>query len=234
MTPREYTAPTALPAVRVVGIGDDGCASLTSKAMEAVLTASVLAGGERQLAFFPQFEGRRIAFKGGLKDTLEELRELSEDNNVCVLASGDPLFFGVGSLIVKTIGAEHVRVLPQPSSVQWAFARLGLKWDDAEVLSLHGRPLHGLAARLRTRAKVALLTDAGNSSARAIARHLLQYNQRGWRAHLCENLLGPGERVRSMSLEQLAGAGDIAPLHVLVLTREDADWRAPPTPAYLP
>ena len=135
---------------------------------------------------------------------------------MCVLASGDPLFFGIGSLVIRKIGAAHVAVVPQPSSVQWAFARAGLKWDDASLLSLHGRPRTGLVSRLRRLAKAALLTDDDNSPP-ALAQHLLEHGQTGWRAWVCENLCGPGERVRSFSLPELAAlpADDIGPLNVL-------------------
>ena len=114
-------------AITLIGIGDDGCASLTSRAMNAVMKAGVLVGGERHLEFFPQFQGERILLKGGVASVLDRVAELAEDQNVCVVASGDPLFFGIGSLVIKRLGAEHVEVLPQPSSMQWAFARVGVK-----------------------------------------------------------------------------------------------------------
>src|SRR5262249_10555799 len=151
---------------------DDGCAGLTARAVNAVAAAEVLAGGERQLAFFPQFKGERIVLKDKLGDSLDRLAELAHEHTVAILASGGPLFFGVGALVLKKIGAEHVEIVPAPSSVQLAFARAGLKWDDAAFLSLHGRPRTGLLTRLRRVAKVALFTDEENSP-RWVASHLL-------------------------------------------------------------
>src|SRR5207244_312411 len=81
----------------------------------------------------------RVVLKDKLGDALDRLAELAAEHNVAILASGDPLFFGVGALVVKKIGAAHVEILPAPSSVQLAFARVGVKWDDAAVVSLPGR-----------------------------------------------------------------------------------------------
>jgi precorrin-6B C5,15-methyltransferase / cobalt-precorrin-6B C5,C15-methyltransferase len=228
-------ATRARRAVTVVGIGDDGCVGLSSRAVNAVSRASVLVGGERQLAFFPQFAGERIVLKGGLGAVLERVAELAEDRNVCILASGDPLFYGIGGLVVRKLGAEHVEVISQPSSVQLAFARAGMPWEDAEVISLHGRPLLGLLTRLRRLCKVAVLTDDECSPPR-IAAHLLEHDQGGaWRAWVCERLGGPDERVRRFAIADLAQAGhdDIDPLNVLLLQRSDPSWRPPPAIPFL-
>jgi precorrin-6Y C5,15-methyltransferase (decarboxylating) len=219
-------------AVTLIGIGDDGCAGLTARAANAVAAAEVLAGGERHLAFFPQWKGERVVLKDKLGDALDRLAERANEHNVAILASGDPLFFGVGALVLKKIGAEHVEVVPAPSSVQLAFARAGLKWDDAAFLSLHGRARAGLLTRLRRLHKVAILTDE-ESSPRWIASHLVAHEERGWDAWVCENLGGPDERVRRLSLEALAACDDVAPLNVLVLQRSDADWRPPPAISFL-
>lgn len=215
-----------MKAVTVIGLGDDGCAGLSARAANAVAAADVLAGGERHLAFFPQFRGERIVLRGGLDGALERIAERADEHRVAVLASGDPLFFGIGARIIARVGAEHVEILPAPSSVQHAFARIGMKWDDAAVLSVHGRPLAGLVTRLRRLHKVALLTDEENAPPR-IAAHLIAHGDTGWRAWCCEDLGGPGERVRPFALDALAACDDVAPLNVLVLQREGA-WRAPP------
>lgn len=219
-------------AVSVVGIGDDGCVSLTSRAMSAITNAQVLVGGERHLEFFPQFHGRRITLKNGIASALDQVVELAEEQNVCILASGDPLFFGVGGLVIKKVGAEHVEVIPQPSSVQLAFARAGLKWDDAAFLSLHGRPIAGFLTRLKRLSKVAILTDEKNAPAQ-IAAHMIEHGDRGWNAWVCESLGGVDERVRAFSLDELAAADDIRPLNVLLLTRIEPGWRPPPAIPFL-
>jgi precorrin-6Y C5,15-methyltransferase (decarboxylating) len=218
--------------VTVVGIGEDGCKGLSARALEAVTTAQWLVGGERQLAFFPEFRGERLVIKGGLAAVLDRVAALAQENNICVLASGDPLFFGVGGSLIERLGAEHVEVVPQPSALQWAFARVGLRWDDADFLSLHGRPLQGLLTRLHGCAKLALFTDPTNTPP-ALAAHLLAHGQTGFTAWVCENLGGPGERVRRFSIEALAACEDVGPLNVLILVRDDPHWRPPPAIPFL-
>jgi precorrin-6B C5,15-methyltransferase / cobalt-precorrin-6B C5,C15-methyltransferase len=214
-------------AVTLVGIADDGCASLSPRAFGAVSRAQVLAGGERHLAFFERFTGERIVLKNGIGASLDRIAELANEHNVCVLASGDPLFFGIGSLIIKRWGIRHVEILPQPSSMQWAFAKAGLKWDDAAFISVHGRSARGLLTRLRRVGKVGIFTDAENSPPR-LAALMKQHGETAWQAWLCENLAGPDERVRAFSIEELAACSDVSPLNVLILSRIDLAWRPPP------
>jgi len=218
-------------AVAVVGIGADGCAGLSSRAVGAVARARVLAGGRRHLEFFPQFRGERIAFEQGLSVAVERIVALADEESVCVLASGDPLFFGVGSLLLRRIRAVDLEFIPHPSSVQWAFSRAGLPWEDAAFLSLHGRGLEGLAARLRRRRKAALLTD-GEHAPRALARHLIEHGERLLTAVLCEDLCGVAERVRSFTLEELAMVEEVHPLCVLLLLRQEP-WTPPPAIPFL-
>lgn len=223
---------TSRRPISVVGIGDDGCAGLTSRAVNAVARAQVLVGGERHLDFFPQFPGERIVLRDGVAAALERVAALADDRNVCILASGDPLFFGVGGLVVKKLGAAQVEVIPQPSSVQLAFARAGIPWSDAAFLSLHGRGMEGFLTRLRRLSKVAVLTDEERSPAR-IAAWLVEHGQTAWRAWVCESLGGPDERVRELPLAALAQARDVGPLNVLLLVRSDPDWRPPPVIPFL-
>ena len=222
---------SARRAVAVVGIGDDGCASLTSRAANAVSSAQVLVGGERHLAFFPQFTGEKIVLKGGLGAALDRVAALADEHQVCILASGDPLFFGIGALVAKRIGDSHVEFIPTPSSVQWAFARTGIAWEDAKFVSVHGRSAEGLVSRIRRSAKVAVLTDAENAPAR-LAAHLLEHGDAAWTAWVCERLAGPGERVRRFTLADLSAETDIDPLNVLLLVRPEG-WRAPPAIPFL-
>jgi precorrin-6Y C5,15-methyltransferase (decarboxylating) len=221
------------PAVFVIGIGDDGCKSLTSRAIDAVARARVLVGGERHLAFFPEFSGERIAIKGGLSQLMDRVAALSDEHTVCVLASGDPMFFGIGARVVARCGAEHVEVIPQPSSIAWAFARAGIPSDDATVISLHARPREGLLTRLKRLSKVALFTDEENSPAR-LAAYLLEHREDRWTAWVGENLAGPGERTRTFALTELAECRDVSPLNVMILVRTDPAFRPPPVLSFLP
>jgi precorrin-6B C5,15-methyltransferase / cobalt-precorrin-6B C5,C15-methyltransferase len=220
-------------AVTVVGVGDDGCKGLTARGLEAVTAAGWLVGGERQLAFFPEFSGERIVLKDALGAAIDRIAAIADEHNVCILASGDPLFFGVGALVVRKLGPEHVEVIPHPSAMQWAFARVGLPWEDATFLSLHGRAREGFLTRLRRASRAALYTDQTNTPS-ALAAEMEKHDETGWQAWVCENLCGPGERVRAFTIPALASCRDVGPLNVLLLARQDPSWRAPPFIPFLP
>ncbi|EKR19558.1 precorrin-6y C5,15-methyltransferase (decarboxylating), CbiE subunit / precorrin-6Y C5,15-methyltransferase (decarboxylating), CbiT subunit multi-domain protein [Leptospira interrogans serovar Hebdomadis str. R499] len=215
-----------MKAVTVVGMGDEGCPGLSSIAANAVAKAQILAGGKRHLDFFPQFSGEKIVFKDDLTQTIKRIAELSLEHTICVLASGDPLFFGIGNLIRKKVGPEYVDFIPAPSSVQHAFAKIGIPWDDAEVLSLHGRSSKGLITKLQFLNKVALFTDKINHP-KEIASYLLSFNESEWTAFVCENLGGEKERIRKFDLKSLSEEEGIDPLNVLILIRNSANWKPP-------
>lgn len=221
-----------MKAVTVIGIGDDGCVGLSSKAMGAVVKAQVLAGGLRHLDFFPQFEGERIIFKDEIGKAIDRIAELAHENSVCVLASGDPLFYGIGSLISKKVGATHVDFIPAPSSIQSAFAKVGLKWDDAHVITLHGKAIDGLVVRLQNHSKVACLTDSVNQP-QLIAQHMREFGEVDWTAHVCENLGGSNERVRTFTLLELCEMNGFSPLNVVILVRNNSQWQRPALVPYV-
>lgn len=216
-------------AITIIGVNDDGCLSLSSKMVNAITNCQILAGGERQLEFFPEFSGEKIVLNSGLSQIIDQIVELSAESDLCVLASGDPMFFGIGALVFKKAGVENVEVIPQPSSIQYAFAKAGLKWDDAKLLSLHGRPREGFITRIKRYRKIGCLTDANNSPAE-IAKYMLEYGESGWNSWVCENLSGINARVRNFkSLGELAECIDISDLNVWILERNDPEWVIPPT-----
>lgn len=224
------TVPRRRP-VTVIGIGDDGCCSLSSAAVQAIASAQYLVGGERQLAFFPEFSGTKIVIKSAIAQLLTRVRELSAENNVCVLASGDPLFYGIGSSLIREVGAEHITVIPHPSSLQLACARAGWDWNDLPVISLHGRPRTGFLSALRQEYRAAVLTDAENSP-QNLARWMLDHQQSEWEAYVCENLASTDERVRRFSIAELANCDDVSRLNILLLRRTSERWKAPPVIPY--
>lgn len=204
--------------VKVIGIGDDGQNGLFPRYLEWIEQADVLVGGERQLAFFPDHPGKRIPIKGGLQPVLEEIGRERHQHQVVVLASGDPLFYGIASLIVRKLGQEQVEVHPHLSSIQLAFARMGESWQQARIESVHGRPMTGLAQRIDGQEKVALLTDETHSPS-AIARYLLQFGMKEYQVFVAENLGSPEERCRWWELDELVDAR-FSPLNVVILKRK--------------
>jgi precorrin-6Y C5,15-methyltransferase (decarboxylating) len=209
---------TARPLV-VVGIGDDGPAGLSAEARAHLAAAGVLAGGRRHLAFFPEWTGEKVVIEGDLSAVVARLRERYAAEKTVVLASGDPLFYGIGRLLLESFPRDDLLFLPHLSSVQLAFARLRETWDDARVVSLHGRPLEALRPAVEARAaKVALLTDATNHPA-AVADFLRRHGAaEDYALWVCENLGGADERV-SRHDPALMRDETFSPLNVVVLLR---------------
>jgi len=222
----------ATKAVTIIGMSNDGCLSLTARALNSVQKAQVLVGGKRHLAYFPQFEGQRIPIKGKLLDLIEKIDELSHENNVVVLASGDPLFFGVGGLITKKIGSQRVEIIAHPGSIQLAFSRIGMKWDDAKIISLHGKKIEGFITKIQSADKIALLTDNINTPQK-IAIHMLKYKEENWDAYVCENLGGVDEKVQQYTLSVLSQEDQLSDLNVLILNRSDISRRTPSTIGFI-
>ncbi len=152
--------------VTVVGIGADGWAGLLPRSQVALEQADVLVGGPRQLSLLPEaVPGRRIPLPSPLLPGLPELVSAHAGSALVVLASGDPMFYGIGSTLVGILGAARVTVLPHPSSVSLAAARLGWPLDDIEVVSLVGRPRELLHPVLQPGRRVLALTAETTAAA---------------------------------------------------------------------
>ncbi|MEK4330067.1 precorrin-6y C5,15-methyltransferase (decarboxylating) subunit CbiE [Paenibacillus sp. FSL R7-0312] len=203
--------------IYVIGIGEDGAGGLTPDSLSKVNNSEVLLGGERQLNFFGGYTGEKIVLQGGLTPFTDKLEKVWKKRRTVVLASGDPLFFGIAGYLVRKFGPEHVEVIPHYSSVQLAFARLGDSWQDAELISLHGRPIQGLAQRIDGKHKVALLTDESNTPA-VIAAYLREFGMLEYEAFVCERLGGAEEVCRFWTLDEMENS-EFAALNVVILRR---------------
>ena len=161
---------------------------------------------------------------------LEQLRRLDAAQPVVVLASGDPLWFGIGRLLLEGLPAAQLRFHPAPSSLQLAFARIGRPWQDASWLSLHGRDPEPLAARLQQRpAALAVLTDPTRGGADTVRRGLRAAGlEQAYGFWLCERLGHSAERVQRLLPADPIPA-DLDPLHLVVLVAEP-----PALPDHLP
>lgn len=203
---------------RIVVIGVASEDALPKQAQRALETADLVAGGRRHLDALAPARVRSVEIAGDVSAVLDELER--EAGVVCVLASGDPGFFGVLRPIVARFGRSTVEVHPAPSSVAIAFARLGLPWDDAAVVSAHGRPLAEAVVRAAAAAKVAVLVSPDNPP-EAIGSALLQAGATHDIVAVCSRLGLPGEQVVETDLAGLA-AGAWDTLSVVVLARSDA------------
>ncbi|OEJ67694.1 bifunctional cobalt-precorrin-7 (C(5))-methyltransferase/cobalt-precorrin-6B (C(15))-methyltransferase [Magnetovibrio blakemorei] len=148
--------------ITVIGIGDDGLMGLTPTAKTLVDGAEVLVGGERHLAKAPDVQAERFDWSLGFEATLDKMADLA-DKRIVVLASGDPLYFGVGATLIRRFGAENVFVLPAPGSVSLACARMGWSIPDVQVVTIHGRALENLSLHVTPGARLIVLSRDGDS-----------------------------------------------------------------------
>jgi precorrin-6Y C5,15-methyltransferase (decarboxylating) len=213
--------PLAPTRLAIIGLGDEGPAGLGERARNLIAEAELLVGGKRQLAFFAEHPAEHLAITNNVEQVINRLADASLRRRCVVLASGDPCFFGIGPLLAERLGPERVEIIPQPSSVALAFARLGLAWQDATVLSAHGRPLAGLLGPALMAGKLAILTDDVNTPA-AVAEALLAVGLVDCPAFVAEHLGGPSERIVCTRLAKLSGQR-FARLNVLVLLPEPAE-----------
>ncbi len=203
----------------MIGIGDNGAAGLLPQYIEWINECDVLVGGERHLQFLPSFEKEKKVIKGGLSALTAELQE--ETRNVVILVSGDPLFYGLGGVLAKKLPLE---IYPYTSSIQLAFSKMQESWQDAYIVSLHGRSIKGFAQKIDGRKKIAVLTDETNSP-QAIAAYLKSFNMTEYDAFVAENLEGENERCRFLSLDEMEQTS-FSTLNVVILKQRIAIERA--------
>jgi precorrin-6Y C5,15-methyltransferase (decarboxylating) len=179
------------PWLTVVGIGEDGFKGLGRNARHALLRASRIMGGQRQLDLLPVcIRGERQLWPSPF--SLEPLLA-QRGEAVCVLASGDPMFYGVGASLARQLPADELLILPAPSSVSLAAARLGWPLQDVLTLSVVARPLAALNAHLASGVRLLVLSNDGHSPA-AIAELLRARGFGPSRLSVFEHLGGADER----------------------------------------
>jgi precorrin-6Y C5,15-methyltransferase (decarboxylating) len=208
-----------VPWLTVVGIGEDGYKGLGKNARHALLQARQVFGSPRQLDLLPpciQAERHPWPSPFSLHGVLEQ-----RGASICVIASGDPMLYGVGVSLSRQVPFDEMRVIPSPSSYSLAAARLGWALQDAVTLSVVARPLAALNAHLHNGVRLLVLSNDGSSPA-AIAALL---NERGFgpsRMIVLEHLGGSAERRVEGIASEWAGP-EIAALNLVAI-----DCRAEP------
>jgi precorrin-6B C5,15-methyltransferase / cobalt-precorrin-6B C5,C15-methyltransferase len=209
-----------MPVIHVIGMGADGLAGLRPELAKLIQSADFLAGGERHLRLAHSANGQSFVIKDNLGDLLGELSRRHSEQKCVVLGSGDPLFYGVGSLIAGTLGWQNVRIEPAVSSMQLAFARAGLSWQHAHLATIHGRDLRTHLLPLLGRHLIGLFTQDGDSPS-AVARFFLQFELNDYAALVGENLGAVNERITRWENLQELTQQRFAPLNYLILQRTD-------------
>jgi precorrin-6Y C5,15-methyltransferase (decarboxylating) len=201
------------PKVTVVGIGADGWAGLSGASRREVEAAEVLMGSRRQLDLVPPSRAERVAWPSPLLPALPSLMEAHAGRAVCVLASGDPMFHGIGATLARLLGADRIRVLPHLSSLSLACARLGWPVEETEVVSLVGRPPAALNAAVLPGRRV-LVLGAGRESPSVVAELLVRGGYDPSRMTVLADLGSPAESELHGTAENWTEPAP-SPLHVI-------------------
>jgi precorrin-6Y C5,15-methyltransferase (decarboxylating) len=226
--------------LEVIGTDAGGLASLALPSLALVRAAQLLLAPQRLLAELePWWRAEQAAGRISAGSPCPQLlasdrpaqiygplaAALAAGRPAVLIASGDPLWFGIGRLLLQRFPAAQLRFHPAPSSLQLAFARLSRPWQDASWISLHGRNPEPLAASLQKRpAALAVLTDPSRGGAEEVRRILAASGlEAAYAFWLCERLGHPEERIQRLDPEALLPP-DCDPLHLVLLIAE------PPAP----
>jgi precorrin-6Y C5,15-methyltransferase (decarboxylating) len=226
---------------RIIGVLDDGAASLSATALTHLRTASVVIGGARTLALFDDDiapGATRYDLTGRLSDVPEWIRAARADHlPVVLLATGDPLCHGIASYLAARLCVQAIEVMPNVSTLQLACARIGLAWQDAKIMSIHAKdagewavgapPTHGLyalAQALRQHDRLLVLTSPDNTPDRVARMLIAEGMEEDFHLGVAERLNTSDERVLADLTPTDAAQQSFADPNVLLL------WRTRPRP----
>jgi precorrin-6Y C5,15-methyltransferase (decarboxylating) len=159
-----------IPWLTIIGLGEDGIAGLSPASRALLQTAELVVGGKRHLAHAAALidAAERLAWRSPLADTLPEIAA-RRGRRVVVLASGDPMCYGVGAMLARRFDPAEMNILPQPGAFSLAAARLAWPLEEVVGFSLHGRPLDTLRLHLAPGARLLILSENGETPAQVAA-----------------------------------------------------------------
>ena len=190
--------------VTIIGMGLTP-KDLTVEHLKVIEEADILVGGKRLLEHFAQCSAQKKIIDKNIKDIVDFVKNRMASQSIVVLASGDPLFFGIGARLVKALGAENVVIYPNISSVAAAFARIKEPWSNVRVVSLHGRNNESaLLKALEKENVVAVFTDPRNNPAR-LSQRLIEEDFINFNVCVLESLGTTEERFNWYRPDQAAG-----------------------------
>jgi precorrin-6B C5,15-methyltransferase / cobalt-precorrin-6B C5,C15-methyltransferase len=219
------------PRIYIIGIGSDGQAGLTTRGRDLLNGADLILGSDNALDLAAGVRGERRRIGPDLIELVSMLEENFGRKRMVIVASGDPLFYGVARYLCDRLGKERFEVLPHVSSMQLAFARVKESWEEAYLTNLATQTLDTVLDRIRTAETVGLFTTEADSPP-AIAAALLARGQDYFRAYVCENIGAPDERVTQGELSDIQTM-EFAPLNVMILKRKQGRPDLPRRPGRL-
>lgn len=203
--------------VAILGLGAEGLPGLSARARQFLDAATFVAGGTRHLELAGTPTPETFTIRDNINELEARLQRRTADERCVVLASGDPLFYGIGHRLGQALGLDQIVVEPAVSSMQLAFARAGLSWHDAAIASVHARPLPKTLLPLLGRAKIGLFTHDGSSPG-AVASFFVDRELTNYHAWVGERLGTAEERVTRARIAELIGK-EFDALNFLILHR---------------
>lgn len=186
----------------IIGIGDNGLDSLTPPARMLFDAAETIIAPERVLARIDCGARETIPWTFGIKETIAFVMA-RRGTPVTILATGDPMFYGVGATLMRDLDKAEMRVIPSPSAFSLAASRLGWALQEVATISLHGRSVHGLASHVQPGNKILALTSTG----RTVVEAAQILSARGFgrsEMHVLEHIGGPDERIKVLRADRIA------------------------------
>ncbi|MFG1394716.1 precorrin-6y C5,15-methyltransferase (decarboxylating) subunit CbiE [Xanthobacter agilis] len=204
------------PWLTIIGLGEDGLQGLSPASRAALESAAIIMGPPRHLALVPDLGGERIVWPTPFAEGLARLREL-RGRRVAVLASGDPFWFGAGSVIARAFAPGEWRALPSPSTFTLAAARLGWALERTACVGLHAAPMAQLRPHLAPGQRLLVLLRDGAAVAQ-LGAYLSQLGFGDSRLWIMEALGGPRERITEARANGLPQAAFTHPVCAAVET----------------
>lgn len=198
----------------VVGLGADGPEGLTPSARALIENAEILVGGERHLGLVANGDCEKIAWEFPLDPTMETIAA-NRGRRVVVLATGDPMAYGIGSTLARHFAPEDMAILPAPGAFSLAAARLAWPLDGCVCLTLHGRPLDLLAYHAQPAARLLILSHDGSTPAKVAAR-LTELDYGPSRLTVLENM-GAADEARHDASAEAWPAIEVADLNTIAV-----------------
>jgi precorrin-6B C5,15-methyltransferase / cobalt-precorrin-6B C5,C15-methyltransferase len=211
--------------ISIIGIGDDGIAGISAVARSHVDRADIVVGGARHLAMLPAGGSwQQWEWSKPIDRTIDRIIH-TLDRRICILASGDPLCYGIGSTLARDLDLAQVTILPAPSAFSLARGRLGWSQAETETLSLCGRDPDLLTSFLYPHAKI-LVLSADRSTPAIVANLLVERGYGASRIYVLEHLGGKDERILSGTAARWQEA-DLADLNTIAIECGQIDPQFP-------
>jgi len=204
--------------IHVIGVGIEGPDGLSGDSLEKINKAKLVIGSERHLKQLPDIpDAKKLSLKADLFKMVDVIKK-KKKSDVVVLASGDPNLFGITGYLLKHFHKEDLTITPAVSSMQWGFALAKETWEDAGIVSAHGRGVEDVARAVLMRDKVGVFTDDKNSPDK-VAASLISNGVGERRVFVCENLGADNAKVFEGSLQETSQK-KFSPMNVMIIKKD--------------